>query len=146
MLVFAAFVWFTMKMVWPPIEQALESRKDKIAQGLAAAERGQKELELAQHRIKADIKKTKSQAAEIIENANRRSLQLVETAKENAKQEAAHQMKLAQEQIELEIIKAKKALRQQVASLAIIAAQKILQREVTQQDHEKLVDNLIAEI
>ncbi len=84
MLVFAAFVWFTMKFVWPPLAKALEERQDKIAEGLAAGERGKKELELAQHRIKDDLKAAKIQASEIIEKATKRAAQLIEVAKEDA--------------------------------------------------------------
>ena len=111
MLVFAAFVMFTMKFVWPPISKALEERQDKIADGLAAAERGRKELELAQHRVKSDLKQAKADAASILEKANKRAAQIVEEAKEAAKQEASLQIKMGQEQLAKEINHAKEALR-----------------------------------
>jgi F-type H+-transporting ATPase subunit b len=91
MLVFLVFVWFTMKFVWPPLAKALEERQDKIADGLAAAERGRKELELAQHRAKDDLKHAKEKASEIIEKAHQRGVQLVEEAKEAAKLQAERQ-------------------------------------------------------
>ena len=88
MLVFLAFVWFTMRFVWPPLSKALEERQEKIADGLAAAERGRRELELAQHRVKDEMKQAKVQASDIIEKANRRAVQIVEEAKDDARQEA----------------------------------------------------------
>ncbi|WP_028389389.1 F0F1 ATP synthase subunit B [Legionella fairfieldensis] len=146
MLVFAAFVWFTMKFVWPPLSKALEERQDKIADGLSAAERGRKELELAQHRVKDELKQAKVQASDIIEKANRRAAQLIEEAKEEAKLEAQRQTKIAQEQLLQEINQAKDNLRKQVAQLAIVGAEKILHREIDAQANSALLDNLIAEI
>ena len=146
MLVFIAFVWFTMKFVWPPLSNALEERQEKIANGLAAAERGRKELELAQHRVKNELKQAKAEALEIIEKANYRAGQLLEQAKEDAKQEAQRQIKLAQEQFSQEVNCAKAALRTQLASLAVAGAEKILMREVDQKSNKALLDQLIEEI
>ena len=135
MLVFAAFVLFTMKLVWPPLAKALEERQEKIADGLSAAERGRKELELAQHRIKDELKQAKAQSADIIDKA-----------KEAAKREAQVQAKLAQEQLTQQVNQAKEALRKQVAHLAISGAEKILMREVDAKTNSALIDNLIEEI
>lgn len=146
MLVFAAFVLFTMKFVWPSLAKALEERQNKIADGLAAAERGRKELELAQHRVKDDLKHAKAQATEIIEKANRRAAQLIDEAKEDAKLEAQKQAKLAHEQLQQEVNHAKDSLRKQVAQLAIFGAEKILMREIDAQANSTLLDNLIKEI
>jgi F-type H+-transporting ATPase subunit b len=146
MLVFAAFVWFTMKFVWPPLTKALEERQDKIADGLAAAERGRKELELAQHRVKDDLKHAKVQAADIIEKAARRATQIIDEAKEEARQEALKLAKNAQEQIAQEVNRAKDTLRKQVAVLAIAGAEKILMREIDEKANSVLLDNLIEEI
>jgi len=146
MLVFAAFVWFTMKLVWPPLEKALEERKDKIADGLSAAERGRKELELAQHRIHDDLKQAKAQAAEIVDKANKRANQIVEDAKEAAKQEAQVQAKIAHEQLMQEVNQARESLKNQVASLAISGAEKILGKEIDEKSNSDLLDNLIKEI
>ncbi|KTD66359.1 F0F1 ATP synthase subunit B [Legionella spiritensis] len=145
-LVFAAFVWFTMRFVWPPLSKALEERQDKIADGLSAAERGRKELELAQHRVKDEMKHAKAQATEIIEKANRRAAQLIEEAKEDAKREAQKQAKLAHEQLLHEVNRAKDTLRQQLAQLAIAGAEKILMREIDEKANTALLDNLIKEI
>lgn len=146
MLVFAAFVLFTMKLVWPPLAKALEERQDKIADGLSAAERGRKELELAQHRVKEELKQAKVQSADILEKANKRAAQIVEEAKEAAKKEAQLQAKLAQEQLAQQVNHAKEALRKQVATLAISGAERILKREVDAQANSALLDNLIEEI
>ncbi|KTD00507.1 F0F1 ATP synthase subunit B [Fluoribacter gormanii] len=146
MLVFAAFVLFTMKLVWPPLAKAMEERQDKIADGLAAAERGRKELELAQHRVKDELKQAKVQSADIIEKANKRAAQIIEEAKEAAKHEAQMQVKLAQEQLLQQINHAKDELRKQVANLAITGAEKILKREIDAKANTALLDNLIEEI
>lgn len=146
MLVFAAFVWFTMKFVWPPLSKAMEERQDKIADGLSAAERGRKELELAQHRVKDDLKQAKAQAAEIVDKATRRAAQLIEEAKEEAKQEAQKQAKIAHEQLQQEINRAKDGLRKQVAQLAVAGAEKILKHNIDAKANSALLDNLIEEI
>jgi len=145
-LVFGAFVWFTMKFVWPPLVKALEERQEKIADGLAAAERGQRELELVQHRVKDELKQAKAQAADIIEKANRRATQVVDEAKDDARQEAQVLAKVAQEQIAQEVNRAKDVLRKQVASLAVAGAEKILMREIDEKANRALLANLIEEI
>lgn len=146
MLVFLALVWFTMKFVWPPLTKAMEERQDKIATGLAAAERGRKELELAQHRIKEEMKQAKTQAAEIIEKANRLGSKMIEEAKVAAREQAQQLAKSAQEQIAIEVNRAKESLRQQVASLAMVGAEKILQREIDDKVNSRLLDALLEEI
>src|SRR3989338_4501160 len=139
MLVFAAFVMFTMKLVWPPLARALEERQEKIADGLAAAERGRKELELAQHRVTDDLKQAKVQSADIVEKANKRAAQIIEEAKEAAKAEAQNQAKLAQEQLHQQVNQARQALKKQVAGLAIAGAEQILMREVDAKSNEALL-------
>lgn len=146
MLVFAVFVWFTMRFVWPPLVKALHERQEKIADGLAAAERGRRELELAQHRAKDDLKHAKAQSAEIIEKANRRAAQIVDEAKGHARSESEQLAKIAQEHIMQEVNRAKDTLRKQVAVLAVAGAEKILMREVDEQTNAALLDNLIKEI
>ena len=146
MLVFAAFVLFTMKLVWPPLAKALEERQDKIADGLSAAERGRKELELAQHRVKDELKQAKAQSADIIDRANKRASQILEEAKEAAKKEAQIQAKLAQEQLTMEFNHAKEELRKQIGSLAVVGAEKILKREVDTKTNSALLDNWIEGI
>lgn len=146
MLVFAVFVWFTMKFVWPPLMKVLEERKDKIADGLAAAERGRRELELAQHRVIEDLKQAKADALDILDKANRRSAQLVDEAKMEARAEAQKVTKLAQEQLVQDISRAKDELRKQIGVLAVAGAEKILNRVIDDKESQMLMDNLIEEI
>ncbi|MDP3560345.1 MAG: F0F1 ATP synthase subunit B [Legionellaceae bacterium] len=146
MLVFLAFVWFTMTFVWPPLSQAMEERQNKIADGLAAAERGRRELELAQHRAKDELKQAKVVAADVIEKAHQRAAQMIEEAKLQAKEEIGRQAKLAQEALVQEILKAKEGLRLQVADLAVSAAAKILAREVDSNANRSILDALVREI
>lgn len=146
MVVFLAFVWFTMKFVWPPLSKAMDERQEKIADGLAAAERGRRELELSQHRAKDELKQAKVQAADIIEKANLRAAQIVEAAKEDARQEGHKLAKMAQEQIAQEVNRAKDDLRKQLAALAVAGAEKILMREIDEKANGVLLDNLIEEI
>ncbi len=146
MLVFGAFVWFTMKFVWPPLSKAMEERQEKIADGLAASERGRRELELAQHRVKDDMKQAKVQAQEIIEKANHRAQQIIDEAKEDARQQAQKLAEMAAAQISQEVNRAKDTLRKQVASLAVKGAEKILMHEIDEKTNHALLDQLIEEI
>ena len=146
MLVFAAFVWFTMKFVWPPLTKALEERRDKIADGLAAAERGRRELELAQERVKEDLKQVKIDAADMIEKAGRRAALLIEEAKEQARCEAARITKAHAEQLTQEVNRAKETLRKEVSVLALAAAEKILMAEVDEDKNRALLDHMIEEL
>ncbi len=146
MLVFAIFVWFTMRFVWPPLSKAMDERQNKIAEGLASAERGRRELELAQHRIKDELKQAKVQANDIIEKANRRASQMIEEAREEAREEADRQIKLAQDQLQQEVNKAKNELKLKCADLVIAGAERILHREVNDATNKALFDSLIEEI
>lgn len=146
MITFALFVWFTMKFVWPPISQALVDRQAKIADGLAASERGQRELELAQVKVTESLREAKSQASDIIDKANRRAMQIVDEAKGQARLEAEKQSKMAKEQLQQEISQAREALKKQFSSLAVLGAEKILEREVDKAANSALLDNLIKEI
>ena len=146
MVVFAVFVWFTMRFVWPPLVKAMDERQAKIADGLAAAERARKELELTQARIVGDLKQAKRDAADLLEKANQRASQLIDQAKEEARLEAQRLVKVAQEQIVIEISRAKDSLLQQVAALAVSGAEKILMREINEETNHTLVNNLIEEL
>lgn len=146
MLVFAAFVWFTMKFVWPPLQKALADRQAKIAEGLAAAERGRRELELAQHRVIDELKDAKHQANEIIEKASVRAAQIVEEAKEHARTQSEHAAKLAAEHLTQEVSRARETLQKEIGRLAITGAEKILKREIDESHNRLLLDNLIEEI
>ena len=128
-IAFFVFVWFVMKYVWPPIINALNERKEKIAEGLAAADRGQKEQVLAQERATEVIKQAKAEAAGIISQAEKRRNEIIEDAKTAAVEEGERLKSSAQAEIEQEIQRAKEALRVQVASIAIAGAERIVSKE-----------------
>ncbi len=138
-ITFFVFVWFCMKFVWPPIMQALDTRKKLIADGLAAGERGKHELELATKRATTDLHAAKQKAAEIIAQAEKRGVQLVEEAKAAAKNEADRMIASAQASVAQETVRAKEALRAQVAELAVAGAEKILRREIDAKAHAALL-------
>jgi F-type H+-transporting ATPase subunit b len=143
---FAVFVWFTMKFVWPPIVTALEERKTKIADGLAAAERGQHEQELAEKKAAEHLHEAKQQAAEIVAKAEKRAGEIVEEAKNDARVEADRLVTGAQAEIEQETNKAREALRTKVAELAVAGAEKILRKEVNAAAHQDIVTDLAKQI
>lgn len=146
MITFGLLVLFTMKYVWPPIIKAMEERQARIADGLAAAERGVKEQELAAARVADELKAAKQQANEIIGLANKRALEVVEQSKTDARDEGQRQLATAQSEIEQEMNRAKQELRGQVASVAIAGASKVLGREIDEKAHAKLIDELIEQI
>ncbi|QSA96082.1 F0F1 ATP synthase subunit B [Methylococcus sp. EFPC2] len=141
-ITFALLVWFTMKYVWPPLLQALEERKKKIAEGLAAADKGKHELELADKKAKSVLKDAKDQASEIVNLAQKRANELAEESKLAAKQEGERIVHAAKSEIDREVQQAQEKLRQQVASLALSAAEQILKKEVDQGKHKEIIDNL----
>jgi F-type H+-transporting ATPase subunit b len=145
-ITFIFFVWFCMKYVWPPIMNALETRKKQIADGLAAADRGKHELELAAKKAGDNMRDAKAQAAEVIAQAEKRAAQMVEEAKTAAKEEGERQLAAAQANIAQETNRARETLREQVAALAVAGAEKILRREVNAQTHADLLGQLKAEL
>lgn len=145
-LAFAAFVLFCMKYVWPPILAAMQARAEKIAEGLAAADRASHDLELAQEKAVERLKEAKEQAAGIIDAANRRSNQIIDEAKEQAREEGERLKEAAQAEIEQELNRAREQLRGQVAGLALAGAEKVLAAEIDMQRHSELVEKLAAEL
>lgn len=145
-IAFFIFVWFCMKYVWPPIMKALEERKAKIADGLAAAERGQHEQELAEKRAVEVIHEAKEQASEIIAQAQKRANEIVEEAKDNARAEGERLVAAANAEIEQEVNRAKEHLRGQVVSLSVAGASKVLSREIDEKAQEDLLKDLVAQI
>ncbi len=143
---FAIFVWFTMKYVWTPIMGALETRRKEIADGLAAAERGQHEQELAKERVVEVLQEAKSQAAEIVAQAQKRATEIVDEAKDGARTEGDRILTAAQAEIEQETNRAREHLREKVAMLAVAGAEKILRKEINADGHKEIVDNLAQEI
>ncbi len=145
-ITFALFVWFCMKYIWPPVMGALEARRKEIADGLAAAERGQHEHELAEKRAAEHIKEAKGQASDIISQAQKRANEIVEEAKGDAKTEAERIVTGANAEIEQETNRAREQLRQEVVSLAIAGAEKVLKREVDKDAHASTLNDLATQL
>lgn len=139
LVVFFILAWFTMKFVWPPIVKALDERATKIADGLAAAERGKHDLELATKRSAEALREGKEKSAELLAQAERRAAQIIEEAKAQAKIEADRIVAGAKAEAEQESVRAKEALRGQVATLAMAGAEKILRREIDAKAHADLL-------
>lgn len=146
MLTFAVFVWFTMKYVWPPITKALADRQKKIADGLAAAEQGERNQELAERKAQELLQESKLKASHIIEEANKRADHLSEEAKETARGESQRIINHAHEQIEQEVVKAKQDLQNQVGRLVIDTAEKVLGRSIDEKKHQDLIQQAIKEV
>jgi len=145
-ITFAVFVWFCMKFVWPPIMNALAERKKQIADGLAAGERGKHELELASKRAADSLRDAKAQAAEVIAQAEKRAAQIVDEAKTAAKAEGDRMIAGAKAEIDQEATRAREALREQVAALAVAGAEKILRREIDAKAHADLLEAIKKEL
>ena len=143
---FALFVWFTMKFVWPPLVKALEERKARIADGLAAAERGVHEKELAEQAAKEKLHEAKLQSAEIVARAEKRAAEIVDEAKEQARAEGDRILAAARAEIDQELNKAREALREKVGELAVAGAEKILRREIDASAHKEILDELARQI
>lgn len=143
---FFLFVWFCAKYVWPPIIGAMDERAEKIADGLEAADRAKRDLELAQDKAVDQLKEAKQEAAVLIDQANKRAGQIVEEAKDKAREEGDRLKVSAQAEIEQEVNRAREELRGKVASLAVSGAERILKRSVDQAANSDLIDNLAAEL
>lgn len=145
-IMFFMFVWFCMKFVWPPITEALSQRKQQIADGLAAGERGKLDLELAAKRSTEILHEAKQKASDIVAQAEKRGVMIVEEAKNSAKVEGDRLLAGAKAEIEQEVFRAKESLRSQVADLAVAGAEKILRREVDAKAHAELLATLKSEL
>jgi F-type H+-transporting ATPase subunit b len=145
-IAFFLFVVFCMKYVWPPILQALEERKKKIADGLAAGEHGKREQALAEERAKELLREAKEQAGEIINRADKRAAEIVDESKDDAKAEGERLLTAAKADISQELNRVKEDLRGQVVSIALAGASKVLEREVDETAHAELMNKLAAEI
>jgi len=145
-ITFAIFVWFCLKFVWPPIMGALEARKKQIADGLAAAERGAHEKELAEKKATETIAEAKAQAQEVLAQAQKRSNEIVDEAKANAKAEGDRIVAAAQAEIDQEVNRAKEQMREQVVAIAMQGAEKILKREVDKSAHNDALKELASQI
>jgi F-type H+-transporting ATPase subunit b len=146
MVVFFILGWFTMRFVWPPLMKALDERAKKIADGLAAAERGNATLKDAEARLKQIEADARARAQEIIAQTERRAVEIVEDAKTAAKAEGERMIHAAKAEIDSEMQRAKDALRSQVGDLAVAGAEKILRREVNRQVHADLLTQMQQEL
>ena len=145
-LVFIALIWFTMKFVWPMILGPMKERENKIAQGLAAAEKGKAELVQADQRAEAVVKEARVKAAQILDQASKRSNEMVEEAKGTAIAEAERLVAQAHEDAALEVTRARESLRREVGKLAVEGASRLLGREIDPKTHAELLDKLAAEV
>ena len=145
-ITFFVFVMFCMKFVWPPIMNALAARKQQIADGLAAGERGKTELELAAKRATDSLREAKEKAAEVIAQAEKRAAQIVDEAKGNAKAEGDRLIVAAHAEIDQEATRARETLRESVAQLAVAGAEKILRREIDAKAHAELLEAIKKEL
>lgn len=146
MITFALLVWFTMKYIWPPLFNSLEERKKKISEGLAAADKSQEDLKLAEKKAKSIIKEAKDHSSEIVTLAQKRANEIVEESKDNASKEADRRIQAAKAQIEQEIEQTKEALRKEVAALAVNAAQQILGAEIDQNKHQDIISKVSSKL
>ena len=139
---FALFIWFTASFVWPPLLKAIETRQKQIADGLAAAEQGKQALEVSSKQAGDELAKARARAGEITAQAEKRATQMIEEAKIAAREEGNREKIAAKAEIEQETSRAREALRDQVAALAVAGAEKILRREVNAQAHADLLGQL----
>ena len=146
MIVFILLVWFTMKFVWPIIRAAMDEREQRIADGLAAAERGQSNLEQAKVEAQKIIDEARNQAREIMDAAHNRATDIVEEAKNDGEQERDRQVAAGRSEIEQQLGRARDELRAQVATVAMAGAERILAREIDANAHRQLLDQLAAEL
>jgi F-type H+-transporting ATPase subunit b len=146
LIVFGILVWFTMRFVWPPIVKALDERAEKVAEGLAAAERGKSDFEQAEKRVAEILAEGRTQVTDMVTNAEKRAAQIVEEAKEQAAGEAARIMAQAKADVAQEANRAREALREQVAVLAVKGAESILRSEVDASRHAQMLANLKQEL
>jgi F-type H+-transporting ATPase subunit b len=145
-IVFAILVWFTMKFVWPPITAALDERAKKIGDGLAAADKAKAELSSANKRVEAELTKSRTESAGRLADAERRAQGIIEEAKGRATEEANKIVAAAKVEADQQTVKAREALREQVAALAVKGAEQILRKEVNAGVHADLLNHLKSEL
>lgn len=143
---FAALIWFTMRFVWPPLINAVDQRTQKIADGLAAAEKAKLDLASANDRIEKELVITRAESAKRIDDADRRALSIIEEAKVRATEEGNKLIASARAEAEQQVAQARESLREQVAALAVKGAEQILRREVNAGVHADLLSRLKTEL
>ena len=145
-VMFAAFVWFCARFIWPPLVRAIENRQKQVAEGLAAAEKGRQALEVSARQAEETVAQARARAAEIIGQAERRGVQIVEEARDAAKEEGNREKAAVKAEIEQEYTRAREQLRGHVAALAVAGAEKILRREVDAKTHGDLLADIERQI
>lgn len=145
-ITFAIFIWFTLKFVWPPLTAALDERAQKIADGLAAAERGKSDLAQAERKSADALVEARQKGAEIIALSEKRRAEIIEEAKAEAVAAAERIKQAAQAEVEQETFRAREALRARVAELAVAGAERILRREINAEAHAELLTAISAEL
>ena len=140
------FVWFCMKFIWPPIMNAIEERQMQIADGLAAAERGQQSLDKAQVEAEDVVEDARKQATAILDQAHARANEIVSEGKADGTKERERQVAAAHAEVEQETNRAREELRGQVSAIAVASAEKILQREIDSKAHADILSKLAAEL
>jgi F-type H+-transporting ATPase subunit b len=146
MITFALFVWFTMKFVWPPVVKALEARKDEIAEGLAAAERGHHELSLSQDKATSLLREAREDSSKLLEAARAQAERVIEEARAEAQEEAKRIVERATNEVSQMESAAREGLQKQVSTLAIVGAQRILGRTIDAAAHNDILDELVKEL
>ena len=146
MVVFAFFVWFCMKFIWPVIMEAMEERQKRISDGLDAADKAVRNLEAAKNQVTDQMKDAKQEAASIVDQANKRANQIVDEAKQQAIAEGERLKVAAQAEIEQEVNRAKEELRASVAGLALAGAEKVLEASIDDKANRALVDDLASQL
>jgi F-type H+-transporting ATPase subunit b len=145
-IAFLFFVWFVHAFVWKFIRNAMTEREKQIADGLEAADRAERDLELAQNKAAQLLREAKQEAGAIIEGANKRAAQIVDEAKQTARAEAEQIKAGAQAEVAQEVNRARETLRQQVATLVLMGAEKVLEASIDEQKHRGLIEKLAAEL
>ena len=140
------FVWFCMKFIWPPLLEAIEERQEKIAEGLAAADKGQEKLEQATAEAEEIISEARKQATGILDQAHARANEIVSEGKADGVKERDRQLAAAKAEIEQETNRAREELRGQVSAIAVASAEKILDREIDEKQHQDILGKLAAEL
>lgn len=146
MIVFGIFIWFTMKFIWPPLMQAMQDRQKRISEGLAAAERGARELNEATEKAENMLREAREQAKEVLNNAQKQANETVERSRDEAREEGERLKAAARDEINQAVSQAKDELRREVGKLAVVGAERILRREIDSAAHNDIIDDLVAEI
>lgn len=145
-ITFAVFVWVVMKYVWPPVMTAMHERQKRISDGLAAAERGARELNEAKQASENMLREAREQAQEILNKANKQAQETVGEAQATAREEGQRIVQAARAEVDQEIQRARESLRQEVSRLAVAGAERIISREIDAGAHEQLLEKLTAEL